>query len=56
MRIFVLCALKNIIKVITSGRMRFAGRVRRMVEMKNSYRILVGKSEGKRPVGKPKCR
>jgi hypothetical protein len=27
-----------------------------MVELRNAYRILVGKPEGKRPLGRPRCR
>jgi hypothetical protein len=37
---------------MNSMRMRCAGSVARMGEMKNAYRILVGKYEGKRPLGK----
>jgi hypothetical protein len=33
-----------------------AGHVARMREKRNAYRILVGKPEGKRPLGKPRCR
>jgi hypothetical protein len=36
-------------------RMRLAGHVAWMSE-RNAYRILVGKSEGKRPLGRPRCR
>jgi hypothetical protein len=46
----------NIIRMIKSRRMRWAGYVARMGEKRNLYRILVGKSEGKRPVGRPRCR
>jgi hypothetical protein len=45
----------NIIKMIKSSRMRWAGHVARMGEKMNAYRILVGKSEVKRPVGRPRC-
>jgi hypothetical protein len=34
--------------------MRWAGHVARLGEKRNAYRILVGKPEGKRPLGKPK--
>jgi hypothetical protein len=37
-----------------SRRMIWAGHVARMGEMKNAYRIMMGKPEGKRPVGRPK--
>jgi hypothetical protein len=40
----------NIIRMIKSGRMRWAGYVARMGKTRNVYRILVGKPEGKRPL------
>jgi hypothetical protein len=46
----------NIITMIKSRRMRWAGRVARMGEKINAYRILVGKPEGKTPLGRPKRR
>jgi hypothetical protein len=46
----------NIIKMIKSRRMRWAGHVARMGETRNAYRILVGKPEGERPLGRPRCR
>jgi hypothetical protein len=39
----------SIIRIIKSQRMRWAGQVARMGEMRNAYRLLVGKLEGKRP-------
>jgi hypothetical protein len=45
----------NIIRVIKS-RMRWAGHVARMGERRGTYRILVGRLEGKRPLGCPRCR
>jgi hypothetical protein len=42
----------HIIRMIKSRRMRWAGYVARMVAGRNAYRILVGKSEGKRPQGR----
>jgi hypothetical protein len=42
----------NIIRMIKSRRMRWAGHVARMG--RTAYRILVGKSEGKRPLGRPR--
>jgi hypothetical protein len=36
--------------------MRWAGHVTLTEEKKNAYRILLGKLEGKRPVGRPRCR
>jgi hypothetical protein len=44
-----LYAKPNNIRVIKTGRIRWAGHVARMREMKNGYRILVGKPEGTRP-------
>jgi hypothetical protein len=41
----------NTISVIKSRRMRWAGHVARMGEMRNSYKVLAEKSEGKRPLG-----
>jgi hypothetical protein len=44
----------NIIRMITSRRIRWTGHVARMRAKKNPYRILVGKPEGKRPLGRPR--
>ena len=46
----------NIVWVIKSIRMRWAGHVARMVERRGVYRVLVGKPEGKRPLGRPRYR
>jgi hypothetical protein len=46
----------SIIRMIKSRRMRWAGHVARMGEERNAYRILVGKPEGKRPLGRPRRR
>ena len=46
----------NIIRVIKSRRMRWAGYVVRMGERRGVYRVLVGKSEGKRPFERPRPR
>jgi hypothetical protein len=43
----------DIIRQIKSRRMRWAGHVARMGEGRNVYRVLVGKSEGKRPLERP---
>jgi len=40
--------------VIKSRRMRWAGHVTRMGEERGAYRVLVGKPEGKRPLGRPR--
>jgi hypothetical protein len=41
-----------VITVINSRIMRWAGYVASMEEMRNAYKILVGKPEGKRPLGR----
>ena len=46
----------NIVGVIKSRRMRWAGHVARMGERRGFYRVLVGESEGKRPFGRPRRR
>ena len=46
----------KILRVIKSRRMRWAGHVARMGEERGMYRVLVGKPEGKRPLGKPRRR
>jgi hypothetical protein len=44
------------VRMIKSRRMRWAGLVAPMKEKRNAYRILVGKPEGKRPLGRPRRR
>jgi hypothetical protein len=46
-------SVEIIIRIIKTRRMRWAGHVARMGEKRNAYRLLVGKPEGKRPLGKP---
>jgi hypothetical protein len=46
----------SIIRVTKSRRMRWAGHATRMGEKRNAYRILVGKPEGQRPLGRPRRR
>jgi hypothetical protein len=46
----------NIIRVIKSKRMRWAGHVARMGEGRGVYRVLVGRPEGKRPLVRTMCR
>jgi hypothetical protein len=45
----------SIIRMIKSRRMKWAGHVARMGKKRNAYRILVGKPEGKRQLGRPRC-
>jgi len=42
--------------VVKSRRMRWAGHVARMGQGRVVYRIIVGKTEGKRPLGRPRRR
>jgi transcription termination factor 2 len=46
----------NIVRVVKSRRMRWAGHVARMGEDRGVYRVLVGKPEEKRPLGRPRRR
>ncbi|KAJ4440054.1 hypothetical protein ANN_08185 [Periplaneta americana] len=46
----------DIIRNIKSRRLRWAGHVARMGESRNAYRLLVGRPEGKRPLGRPRRR
>jgi hypothetical protein len=44
----------NVVRVIKSRRMRWAGHVARMGEGRGVYRVLVGRPERKRPLGRPR--
>jgi hypothetical protein len=46
----------DIIRQVKSRRMRWAGHVTRMGEERKVYQVLVGKPEGKKPLGKPRRR
>jgi hypothetical protein len=48
--------LPNIVRVVKSRRMSWAGHVARMVEGRGVLRFLVGKPEGKRPLERPRRR
>jgi hypothetical protein len=52
----VFYALPNIVRVVKSRRMRWEGHVARMGEGRAVHRFLVGKPEGKRPLGRPRRR
>jgi hypothetical protein len=58
MRSCIICSYSspNIIRMIRSRRMRWTGNVERMGEMRNGYKMLVGKPEGKRPFGRRRRR
>ena len=44
----------NIVRVIKSRRMKWAGHVAHMGEERGVYRVLVRKPEGRRPLGRPR--
>jgi len=46
----------NIVRVIKSRRMRWAGHEARIGEERGVYRVMVGKPEGRRPLGRPRRR
>jgi hypothetical protein len=48
--------LPSIVRVVKSRRMRWSGHVVRMGEERGVHRVLVGKPEGKRPLGRPRRR
>ena len=51
-----LYSLTNIVRVVKSRRMRWVGHVARMGEGRGVHRVLVGKPEGKRPLGRTRRR
>jgi hypothetical protein len=51
-----LYSLPNIVRVIKSRRMRWAGHVAHMEEGRGVYRFLVGRPKGMRPLGRPRHR
>jgi hypothetical protein len=51
-----LCSSPDIIRQVMSRRMRWAGHVARMGEERKVYKVLVGRPEGKRPLGRPRRR
>jgi hypothetical protein len=51
-----LYSLPNIVRVVKSRRMRWAGHVARMGEDRGVHRVLVGKPEGRMPLGRPRRR
>jgi hypothetical protein len=55
LRNFIICTHPQI-SLSRSRRMRWAGHVARIGEERNLYKVLLGKSEGKRPLGKPRRR
>jgi hypothetical protein len=53
---YILYSSPNIIRHIKPRRMRWEGHVARTEEERQVYRVLVGKSDGKRPLGRPRLR
>jgi hypothetical protein len=53
---FTYCDFFHLISYSHRKRMRWAEHVARIGEIRTAYRILVGKPEGKRPVGRPRRR
>jgi hypothetical protein len=51
-----LYSLPNIVWVVKSRQVRWAGHVAHMGEDRGVHRVLVGKPEGKRPLGRPRLR
>jgi hypothetical protein len=51
-----LYSLPNIVRVVKPRRMRWAGHVARMGKDRDVHRVLVGKPEGKRPLGRSRHR
>ena len=51
-----LYSLPNIVRVVKSRRMKWAGHTECMGEKRGIYRVLVGKPVGKRPLGRPRRR
>jgi hypothetical protein len=52
--LYALYSSPNIIRVIMPRRLRWAGHVARTGERRGAYRALVGKPEGRRPLGRPR--
>ena len=54
--LYDLYSLPSIVRAIKSRRMRWAGHVARTRKRRGVYRVLMGKPQGKRPLGRPKRR
>jgi len=48
--------LPSIVRVVKSRRRRWAGHVARMGKARGVHRVLIGKPDGKKPLGRPRCR
>jgi hypothetical protein len=54
--LYALYFTPNIIRVMKSTRLKWAGHVARVEESRGAYRVLMGKPEGRRPLGRPRYR
>jgi hypothetical protein len=54
--LYALYSSPNILRVMKSRRLKWAGHVARMGDRRGAYRALVGKPEGRRPLGRPRHR
>jgi hypothetical protein len=52
--LYDLYSFPNSIRVSNSRRMRWAGYIARMEDRRGAYRVLMGRPEGKRPLGRPR--
>jgi hypothetical protein len=52
----ILCSSPNIVRVIKSRWMKWAGHMARVGDVRGVYRVLVGRPKGKRPLGRPRRR
>jgi hypothetical protein len=50
-----LYSFPSIIRIMKESRMRWMGHVARMREKRNAYSLWVGKPDGRRPLGRPRC-
>jgi hypothetical protein len=55
-QLYALYSSPDIIRITKSRRLRWAGHVARLRVMRGTYRVLVGKSEGRRPLQRPRRR
>jgi hypothetical protein len=54
--LYALYSSPNVIRIIKSRRLRWAGYIARMGDRRGAYRVLVGKPERRRPLGRPRRR
>jgi hypothetical protein len=54
--LYALYSSPNIIRVIKSRRLKWIGHIAQMGESRGAYRVLVGKHEGRKPLGRPRRR